>query len=69
MSEAWTWTCADASGKPVDVSDLEIPFPTQADAESWLGESWPDLADAGAESVTLLRDGMTVYGPMSLREV
>jgi hypothetical protein len=43
------------------------PFPTQSDAESWLGESWRELADAGVESVTLLHEDEVVYGPMSLR--
>lgn len=42
-------------------------FPSQADAESWVGESWRELSAAGVESVSLLRDGTVVYGPMSLR--
>jgi len=42
------------------------PFPTQADAESWLGESWRDLLREGVDSVTLLSDGTEIYGPMSL---
>jgi hypothetical protein len=44
----------------------EAAFPTQGDAETWFGETWPELADAGVGSVTLLRDGEVVYGPMSL---
>lgn len=68
MSEAWTWKCVDASGSPLGATDLEIPFPTQADAEAWLGETWPHLVDAGGDSVSLLRDGELVYGPMSLHE-
>ena len=44
----------------------ETPFPTQSDAESWFGEVWHDLADAGVAAVTLHRDGEKVYGPMSL---
>lgn len=42
-------------------------FPSQSDAESWLGESWRELAGAGVEAVTLSEDGVEVYGPMSLR--
>jgi len=42
-------------------------FPSQADAETWVGESWRDLLEAGVDSVSLLRDGEQVYGPMSLR--
>jgi hypothetical protein len=41
-------------------------FPAQGDAESWLGEVWRDLADAGADAVRLYEDGREVYGPMSL---
>ena len=44
----------------------ETAFPTQSDAESWFGEVWHDLADAGVAAVTLHRDGEKVYGPMSL---
>lgn len=63
----WTWTCTDAAGNAVILPELEVPFPTQADAEAWLGESWMDLAQAGGEHVTLHRDGTLVYGPMSLQ--
>ncbi|NHA67099.1 hypothetical protein [Phycicoccus flavus] len=67
MSERWTWTYADADGAPVTAGPTTpSPFPTQSDAESWFGETWHDLADAGVASVTLHRDGEVVYGPMSL---
>ena len=42
-------------------------FPSQSDAESWLGEVWPELLHAGVEQVTLREDDRKVYGPMSLR--
>lgn len=67
MSERWSWTYEDASGAPM--TDEALPsstFPTQADAESWFGEEWHDLADAGVAAVTLHRDGEVVYGPMRL---
>jgi hypothetical protein len=41
-------------------------FPTQSDAESWFGEVWHELSEAGVAAVTLHRDGEKVYGPMSL---
>ena len=41
-------------------------FPTQSDAESWLGEQWPDLLEAGVDDVVLFEGGREVYGPMSL---
>jgi hypothetical protein len=49
-------------------SGVALPdgFPTQSDAESWLGEVWRELSDAGVAQVTLLEAGREVYGPMSL---
>jgi len=41
-------------------------FASQADAESWVGETWADLAEVGVDAVTLLEADRTVYGPMSL---
>ncbi|MBM6402417.1 hypothetical protein [Phycicoccus sonneratiae] len=67
MSEQWTWTFADAGGAEVaGEPTTTTAFPTQSDAESWFGEVWHELADAGVASVTLYRDGTVVYGPMSL---
>lgn len=67
MTEQWTWTYEDASGSPMTGEGLtETGFPTQSDAESWFGEVWHDLSDAGVAAVTLHRDGEKVYGPMSL---
>ena len=62
----WTWRCLDASGAEV-TSAASQTFPSQADAETWLGESWRDLLDEGVEQVTLLEGQREVYGPMSLR--
>jgi len=41
-------------------------FANQADAESWVGEIWSDLAAAGVDAVTLFEHDRQVYGPMSL---
>ena len=41
-------------------------FSTQGDAESWVGETWPDLAEHGVAAVTLFEHDRQVYGPMSL---
>ena len=41
-------------------------FVSQADAESWVGETWTELADEGVASVTLFEGERAVYGPMSL---
>jgi hypothetical protein len=67
MSEAWTWAYEDADGQPMTGGLLSTAdFPSQSDAENWFGEIWRDLAAAGVAGVTLSRDGVPVYGPMSL---
>lgn len=69
---AWTWRYEKADGTEIPASVLTAPFdqpdyqPTQADAESWLGENWRRLADAGVAQVRLLDDDRVVYGPMPL---
>lgn len=68
MSADWTWQYFDAEGSLLSREDLTAKgFPTQSDAENWLGETWRDLLEAGVESVTLREAGTVVYGPMSLR--
>ncbi len=63
----WTWTYADAEGQPVQPPGAAPGgFGTQADAETWVGESWRGLLAEGVDSVTLLEDGAMVYGPMPL---
>ena len=35
---SWSWRYEGANGEPIEASELPTPeFPTQADAESWLG--------------------------------
>ena len=69
---SWTWQYQTADGTPLDDEALTTApaveiFPSQSDAESWLGEVWKELLHAGVEQV-VLRDGeREVYGPMSLR--
>lgn len=36
-------------------------FPSQAEAEAWVGESWQELYAGGARAVTLLDAGREVY--------
>lgn len=65
--EPWRWRLLDADAAEVDVaSELVQTFPSQSDAESWLGEFFADLADAGVDQVVLLEADREVYGPMSL---
>lgn len=64
----WTWRFEDAEGNPINVDAVRRPeFPSQSDAESWVGECWRDLLESGVEQVTLLEDEREAYGPMSLR--
>ncbi len=63
----WRWRFEDAAGVAVSASDFaEARFASQADAESWVGEAYGDLAAAGVDAVTLLEYDREVYGPMSL---
>ncbi|WP_431999009.1 hypothetical protein [Sphaerimonospora mesophila] len=68
MGMTWRWRYEDANG--AELTDRSLPreiFTSQSDAESWLGESWRDLLDAGVEQVTLLEDDRVEYAGMSLR--
>lgn len=66
MSDTWHWRYENADGS-AHASNGSMAFPTQGDAESWLGEHWRDLLDDGVEQVTLLEVEREVYGPMGLR--
>jgi hypothetical protein len=67
---AWTWRFESADGGPVHQASVpehsRVSFPSQADAESWLGENWRELLDVGVAQVTLLDGDREVYGPMGL---
>ena len=66
-SPGWRWRLEDASGSEVTVPDVPAEvFPSQSDAESWVGELWHDLVEGGADAVTLFEGDREVYGPMSL---
>ncbi len=63
---AWTWRIETSEGEQAALESDVPDFPSQSDAESWLGEVWRELADAGASQATLLEHDREVYGPMSL---
>jgi hypothetical protein len=42
------------------------PFPSQGEAETWVGEVWRELVAEGVDAVSLFEEGRKVYGPMSL---
>jgi hypothetical protein len=54
-------------GAPREGAPEPGSFPSQADAESFIGESWRELLDAGVEQVSLFEADRKIYGPMSLR--
>ena len=64
MAWHWRYHAMDGSTPAPGVSS---DFPTQGDAESWIGETWRELLDGGVESVTLMEEEREVYGPMGLR--
>ncbi len=64
----WRWRCENANGGEVSAAELSREvFPSQADAESWLGESWRELLESGVEQVTLLDGDRVGIQGMSLR--
>ncbi len=62
---AWTWRFENADGTPAQAEDPGT-FPSQSDAETYLGETWRELLAAGVAQVTLFEDDRKVYGPMGL---
>ncbi len=66
---SWSWIVLKADGsvaEPSASNSPDGPFPSQSDAESWIGEVWRDLLADGVDAVRLEEDGTFVYGPMSL---
>ncbi|MDF9715708.1 hypothetical protein INN71_09840 [Nocardioides sp. ChNu-153] len=64
----WWWRLEDAAGGEVSVTGplADQRFAAQADAESWVGEEFPALAEQGVDAVVLFEGERRVYGPMSL---
>lgn len=64
----WIWRLENAEGAEVTVTGelAEQRFASQADAESWVGEIWAELAAVGVDQVVLFEHDRRVYGPMSL---
>jgi hypothetical protein len=64
----WTWRYEKTDGAVVaGAGQQETIFASQGDAESWLGENWRGLVEAGVDQVSLMEDSSREYGPMSLR--
>jgi hypothetical protein len=60
---AWTWRYEDGDGGPVDGSGDASgdAFASQADAESWIGQTWRELAGSGVAVVILVEDDRVEY--------
>lgn len=58
---AWEWV-----GKPAIPAELRRTWASQGEAETWLGECYPQLLAAGVQAVSLYEEGRLVYGPMAL---
>ena len=55
----WSWRYENGDGQPV--SGPAETFSSQADAESWIGQEWRELADAGVAQVVLIEDDRVDY--------
>jgi hypothetical protein len=64
---SWIWRLEDADGSALS-TPASPPHSSQSDAESWLGETWRELARKGVAQVTLYDDDEVVYGPMPLSD-
>lgn len=62
----WSWTYAGTDGQTLEPEAAVDAFPSQAEAEDWIGVTWRELRESGVASVTLVEDDRVVYGPMSL---
>lgn len=56
---AWSWRYEATSGE--SVSGPAESFASQADAESWIGQTWRELAASGVTSVALVEDDRVEY--------
>ncbi|MFJ9605598.1 hypothetical protein ACIRS1_04495 [Kitasatospora sp. NPDC101176] len=63
----WTWRYEKADGTMVAPDGGQEEFAGQGDAETWIGESWKQLAEGGVDTAVLLDDDRVIYS-MSLHE-
>jgi hypothetical protein len=58
----WHWSADSDPGDGL----LDRAFPSQGEAETWLGEFYPELRERGVRTVSLYEADRLVYGPMGL---
>jgi hypothetical protein len=68
---SWTWQMHAGTDAHVVPGPESLPqpaggFPSQGEAETWVGEVWRELVAEGVDAVSLFEEGRKVYGPMSL---
>ncbi|GAB7183610.1 hypothetical protein ATKI12_3441 [Kitasatospora sp. Ki12] len=64
---AWTWRYEKADGSAATTDAGQEEFAGQGDAETWIGETWKQLAEDGVDTAVLLEDDRVIYA-MSLHE-
>ncbi|MEV4347298.1 hypothetical protein AB0J83_22825 [Actinoplanes sp. NPDC049596] len=55
----WSWRYENVDGQPV--AGPQETFSSQSDAESWIGQEWRTLAEAGVANVVLVEDDRVDY--------
>ena len=55
----WSWRYEGVDGQPV--TGPAESFSSQADAESWLGQTYRQLAESGVTQVALVEDDRVDY--------
>src|SRR4051812_50178910 len=68
---SWRWRFEDGSGAELTVAGGSAAsgatgFPSQRDAESWIGEGWRDPLEEGGGQGTLFQGDRGGDGPLSL---
>jgi hypothetical protein len=58
---AWKWTLHAEDGSDVAIDGYDDVFASQSDAESWIGEVYPDLLDHGVVAGTLMEGDRELY--------
>lgn len=58
---SWRWVLHAEDGSDVVVEGYDDSFASQSDAESWIGEVYPDLVERGVVAGTLVDGDRELY--------
>lgn len=61
MAWSWHYETSDGAQVAIEVPGAATSFPTQSEAETWIGETWRDLLDGGADQAVLCEGERVVY--------